>query len=429
MFNDASRLRPGERALVLCLAVDRDQAKIVLNYTRSYFTDIDLLQGMVTNETASGFELDNRVDITVATNNFRAVRGRAILAAVLDETAFWRDDNSAAPDTETYNAIRPGLASLPGSILIGISSPYRRSGLLYKKFKDHYGKNSEDVLVIKAPTRALNPTIPQQIIDEAMEEDPAAARAEWMAEFRDDLQDFISREAVLACVEPDVRERPPSAGIKYKSFVDPSGGSNDSMTCAIGHGDVDRVWVDCMREAPAPFDPESVVDEFVQLFSRYGIQETCGDRYAAEWVATAFEKRGVTYRHCELPRSALYLNLLPHLNSTTVRLLDNVRSVNQIASLERRTARGARDTIDHPRDQHDDLANVIAGLAFLVAQTRPVPVLQFGSGWGSSNALSAREARGWGKTNSSPPCSAKFKQPSRPVTKDRRDGFGSGVFG
>jgi hypothetical protein len=90
MFNDSNRLRPGERGVVLCLACDRDQAKIVLNYTRSYFTDIDLLRGMVTGETAYGFELSNNIDITVATNSFRSVRGRPVLCAILDETAFWR---------------------------------------------------------------------------------------------------------------------------------------------------------------------------------------------------------------------------------------------------------------------------------------------------------------------------------------------------
>jgi hypothetical protein len=37
---------------------------------------------------------------------------------------------------------------------VGISSPYRKSGLLYKKFEKHYGREG-DVLVIKAPTRAL----------------------------------------------------------------------------------------------------------------------------------------------------------------------------------------------------------------------------------------------------------------------------------
>ena len=104
------------------------------------------------------------VDIAIATNNFRAVRGRPILAAILDECAFWRDETSATPDEETFKAIKPGLASIPGSVVIGISSPYRKAGLLYRKFKEHFGRNS-NVLVIKAPTRALNPTIPQEVVD------------------------------------------------------------------------------------------------------------------------------------------------------------------------------------------------------------------------------------------------------------------------
>jgi hypothetical protein len=87
-FGHAGRLRPGERALVLNLATDRDQAKICLNYVRAFFSDIPMLKAMIERETATGFELSNRVDIAIATNNFRAVRGRAILAAILDEVAF-----------------------------------------------------------------------------------------------------------------------------------------------------------------------------------------------------------------------------------------------------------------------------------------------------------------------------------------------------
>src|ERR1700736_1763760 len=199
LFDQGHRLRPGERALVMCLAVDRDQAKVVLNYSRSFFTDIDLLKGLVKRETASGFELTNNVDVTISTNSFRSVRGRPILCAILDETAFWRDETSATPDEETYKAIKPALASIPGSIIIGISSPYRKSGLLYKKFKEHYGRDG-DVLVIKAPTRTLNPLIEQSIIDEAMAEDPAAARAEWMAEFRDDIAGFADIALIEAAV-------------------------------------------------------------------------------------------------------------------------------------------------------------------------------------------------------------------------------------
>jgi hypothetical protein len=76
-------LRPGENAHVLCLALDRDQASIVLNYTRAYFDledkGIPRLAGMVIGEKKDGLILKNKVEITVATNSFRSIRGRTVL--------------------------------------------------------------------------------------------------------------------------------------------------------------------------------------------------------------------------------------------------------------------------------------------------------------------------------------------------------------
>jgi hypothetical protein len=114
---------------VLCLAVDREHAGIVLGYIKSYFAGIPYSKRMVTNETINGLELSNGVDIVVATNDYRSVRGRAVALAILDEVAYWRDDRSVAPDTETYNAIVPGTVTV-GGMIIGISSPHRKSGLL-----------------------------------------------------------------------------------------------------------------------------------------------------------------------------------------------------------------------------------------------------------------------------------------------------------
>ncbi|WP_245450488.1 hypothetical protein [Bradyrhizobium diazoefficiens] len=380
-FSDQDKLRPGERPLVMCLACDRDQAKIVLGYTKGYFEQIELFAGMIERETASGFELSNGVDIAVATNSFRSVRGRPILCAILDETAFWRDESSANPDQEVFNAIKPGLASIPNSLVIGISSPYRRAGLLFAKFRDHFAKDSK-TLVVKAPTRVLNPTIPQSIVDEAMVEDPAAASAEWMAEFRDDISAFVSREAVEACISPDVLERSRVPGATYQAFVDPSGGSSDSMTLAIGHrqakpGRTIGV-IDAVREIRAPFSPEAAVAEFVALLSSYGVRRVRGDRYAAEWVSGAFRKAGVEYTPADLSKTEIYRDFLPRLNSRELDLLDNQRMVAQLLSLERRTARGGRDSIDHPPGGKDDLANAVAGLAvYLTSDRHQAPVAMF----------------------------------------------------
>lgn len=379
LFSEGERLRPGERAVVMCLAVDRDQSKIILNYTRSFFNDIALLKGMVQRETASGFELRNNVDITVATNSFRSVRGRPILTAVLDETAFWRDDTSATPDVETYAAIKPALASIPGSMIVGISSPYRRSGLLHAKFKKYFGQEDDDVLVIRAPTRALNPTIPQSIVDAAMAEDPAAARSEWGAEFRDDISAFVTQEAVDACVSPGVLERSRVDGVRYEGFADPSGGASDSMTIAIGHSQLapDRktsiAVLDAIREITAPFSPENAVAEFSALCKSYGVRSIRGDRYAAEWVREAFKKAGIEYRPADLSKSDIYRDFLPRLNSGEVDLLDHKRLIAQLLGLERRTARGGRDSIDHSPGAKDDIANSAAGLLVYLTSARHRP--------------------------------------------------------
>jgi hypothetical protein len=174
-------------------------------------------------------------------NNFRAVRGRPILCAILDELAIWRDESSAAPDVETYNAIRPGLVTLaPASMIVGISSPYRKSGLLYTKFKKHFGRNDDHTLVIKAPTRLLNPTVPQEEIDRDLEEDPAKARAEWLAEFRDDIGSWLDVATIEAAVDRGVTVRPPRSGVAFVGGCDPAGGSGaDSFTAAVSHAEPD----------------------------------------------------------------------------------------------------------------------------------------------------------------------------------------------
>jgi hypothetical protein len=366
------RLRKGERALVSCLACDRDQAKIVLGYIAAYFAHIPPLRTMVTRETASGFELSNGVDIAIATNTYRNVRGRALLCAILDEAAFYRDETSSNPDEEVYRALKPGLATLPDSILIGISTPYRKSGLLYRKFRECYGRDDSDVLVVRAPSIALNPTLDPKIVDQALEEDPAAATAEWLAEFRDDIAGWASRELVEAAVDRGVVVRPPVHGISYRSFCDPSGGARDSFAMAIAHAEGRVAVLDHLTEIRAPLNPDVATAQIAETLRAYRCTSTVGDKYAAQWVVEAFRKRGIAYRHSEGDRSSIYLNVLPLLTSGRARLLDNKRLVHQLASLERHTTAIGKDRVDHAPGAHDDVANAAAGALALAMSHQPL---------------------------------------------------------
>jgi hypothetical protein len=191
-----------------------------------------------------------------------------------------------------------------------------------------------------------------------------------MAQFRTDIESFVTREAVEACVEVGLRERPPAKGVYYSSFTDPSGGSSDSMVCAVGHMDGDLLLVDAVREIRSPFDPESAVEEIAQLLALYNVSKTTADRYSAQWCSQSFEKRSIRYEHSGQNKSQLYVELLPRINAKTIRLLDHPRTINQICMLERRTMRGGRDTIDHPPGTNDDCANAIAGLCGLAGAPR-----------------------------------------------------------
>ena len=93
--------------------------------------------------------------------------------------------------------------------------------------------------------------------------------------------------------------------------------------------------------------------------------EASGDYYAAEWNVSAFRRKGIRYDVSESPKKDIYQDFLPLMNSRKVRFLDNPRLVDQLCSLERRTARGGRDSIDHPPKAHDDVANAVAGALVL----------------------------------------------------------------
>jgi hypothetical protein len=248
---------------------------------------------------------------------------------------------------------------------------------LFDAFKRYYGKSDSSALVWKAPTRVMNPTVPQREIDEAIERDPARYTAEYLAEFRADVEAFVAREVVEACVVAGRFELPRVDAIRYHGFTDPSGGSSDSMTLAVAHLQGDRVVLDALRERRPPFSPDDVVAEFASALKSYGISTVIGDRYGAEWPRERFKIHGIEYRVADKTKSDLYRDLLPVLNSGRIELLDHHRLVGQLCGLERRTSRAGKDSIDHPPGSFDDVANAVAGVsnAALAALQLPEPAI------------------------------------------------------
>lgn len=354
-------LRIGERATIPIISPTRVQSRIIAGYIFSIFEESPMLSTLVERQTSTDLNLKNGIDVAILSSDFRSIRGFTCPVVILDEVAFFNSEGSR-PDDEILRAVRPTLITLNG-ILIGISSPYAKRGVLWETYQRHWGKNDSDVLVIQAESTLLNPTLNKETIDHATEEDPSAAESEWFGKFRSDIESYVSREAVSACVVEGRYELPPDKSIHYSAFVDPAGGSGqDSFTMAICHQEKDFKVLDLVREVKPPFSPEQTISDFAKVLKAYGISTVTGDRFGGEFPRELFRGHDIAYKLSAKNKSEIYKELLPMINSGQVLLLDHQKMIDQLCNLERRTARGGRDSIDHPPRAHDDIINSVAGV-------------------------------------------------------------------
>ena len=114
------------------------------------------------------------------------MRGVTAVAVVADEAAFWYDEASGStnPDSAILDAVRPSLATTSGPLVV-ISSPYARKGAVFEAYQRNYGPTGDPrILVAKGASRDFNPSLPQSVVDRAVERDAAAASAEYLGQFR-----------------------------------------------------------------------------------------------------------------------------------------------------------------------------------------------------------------------------------------------------
>ncbi|REK05518.1 MAG: hypothetical protein DWQ37_23690 [Planctomycetota bacterium] len=371
------KLAPGEQGLVAVCSPTRSQSRIVHGYLRAIFDSSDLLREQVVDETKNGFGLRNGVRIEILTGDFRTVRGFTLLAAVIDEAAFFGVDEEAKvkSDAELVRALKPSLATTGGK-LIAISSPYARKGWCYNTWQRHFGNDASNksCLVVQAPSRLLNPLLSEETVADALAEDLAAAKSEYLAEFRDDIAAFLPREVIEACVVPGRTENLRQIGQRYHAFVDMSGGRHDDAALAIAHRKGRIVVLDLVHRYRAPFSPFEVARSMSETLRQWGLVSAVADNYAAEFSVVAFRQHRITLHRSKQSKSQLYLELLPRISSGEVELLDDETLVKQLANLERRTRSGGKDIVDHPATSgarsgaRDDLSNAAAGAITLAAR-------------------------------------------------------------
>src|SRR5215470_14270273 len=130
----SDQLAPGEVGLIVVIAPTLAQAKICHGYILGFLQQSPVYCSQITSIDKSkgkdcSIELNGNIRIEVRAANFRTTRGPSLLACIVDEISFLRDELSAVPDVELVRSVTPSLVRT-GGMLIAISSPYRKSGIM-----------------------------------------------------------------------------------------------------------------------------------------------------------------------------------------------------------------------------------------------------------------------------------------------------------
>ena len=366
-------LKRGERAYVLLIAPVTNQAQIAFNYIRNYIFASPVLKNKVLKVRKSEIDLDNGITIRCCPCSQISIRGFRVVAAILDEIGFWRDEVTAAnPAEDVLNALRPAMATFANHKLLKISTPYRKEGALWRDYQE---RAERDYLVWQLSSVEMNPTIPSDFLERERRRDEESFRREFLGQFTDHVAGWIGCETLEQCVIKSCTQRLPVTDAIYAAAVDPAF-KGDDFALAIAHRlpdgtivvDYTATWTGT-REAPLGY--EWVCGEIARILKHYGLNTVAGDQHCAAIIQQEFLKLGIRYEEVTFgagTRFDLFGNLKHLLIQRKIQILDEPELLRQFRSLEEhKTIRGNIE-IRSGYGVKDDLAIAVALVAFQLSK-------------------------------------------------------------
>jgi hypothetical protein len=356
-----------DRLHVPVIAQTRETAREIMSYLHGFYENSDILRNEVAATFKQSLELTNGFVLSVQTCSYRAPRGITAPLALLDEVGVWRVEG-ADVDHEVVRSLTPAMVQFPNRKLILLGSPWTKSGVLFERYERRF--ESPDRLVLHCPTPLMNPLIPAEELAREQAADPQNYRREFLAEWLDDVDQFLPDSDIAAAICNGVRELAPAEILKgsYRAALDASGlTGKDKFTLAIGHRSVKGVSgvgmaFDALRGWSRA--PVSVVcDEIASLLKSFGLRSVVADQFGFSFLRELLSQRGIEVRQLAFTarsKPEVMLDLKSGLAQGRIQLLDHPESLRELRMLESRRTSGGNYSISAPRGAHDDFACVIA---------------------------------------------------------------------
>jgi hypothetical protein len=357
------QLARGERAHIVALAPTQRQASVTFDYISARLENSPTLRGLIENVRADEIDLSNRASIAVWPCNFRSIRGLSIACCVAEEVGFWRDDEGANPADAVLAAIRPAMATFAGGKLLKVSSPWAKSGVLWRDYQRRLER--VEPFVWKLPSWEMNPSLDPEFLKAERERDEGAFLREYAAEFYESASAFLPSEAVEACIARGRPELPPQPGTQYWGALD-AAFRGDCFAFAIVHRAGQKVMHDFIyswRGSRArPVNLAETLGEIVTTLRAYGISKIFGDQFCSEPIKQALAAQGIRFEQATTLGSraaGIWCSLRTLVTSGQIELLDDAETIGELKRLELIVTSGGNQRIE-ASSGHDDRSVALA---------------------------------------------------------------------
>lgn len=392
-------LAPGEQAFGVIIAPDPRQREQCFGYAlgaaKSHPGIAGLIKGDPGKERFTLKRPDGEVTIEAlpAKRGGSAGRGRSLVCAVLEECAFFLDENYVVNDEEVFKAVTPRI--LPGGQTILSSTPWAEVGLLYKEFVANHPEpkcaaphltqpgRPHRAIAAHAPTLLLRDVeLTRDIVAAEQARDPVNAAREYGAQFLalGSLQFFdpvaiakaidhtltfpawpAQTDARLLCVGADL------------GFVRDAAAAVVLERTAAGIRPLEEL--ELMPTSGQRLKPSEVFAAMAELAKRHGAVDIVADQHYAESAREAWTAEGLVMVDREQDKVTVFDAARIEIAEGRL-VLPNSDVVEQLRAVKKRPLPGGGIAIEQPRKpgSHGDLASAyVCGVWWLMKQPLPVP--------------------------------------------------------
>lgn len=404
---DISELAPGEVGSVPIIAPDKDLAQQILNYIAGAIESDHALRALRVGDaleesvTIHRDGHDIEFVIRAASARGRTGRGRSLLAAALDEAAFFRDASYKVNDREMYDAVQPRI--MPGGQLLIFTTPWTQAGLAFELFVANYpnperagvllrGRREGTAIAMHAPTLVMRDVAyTRALVAKATAVDPLNAEREYGAQFTEaGTAAFFDAAAIARMIDESLPLEPvkPQPGDVVTAAGD-IGLTKNSTALAVGHTrDGVTTLAELLEQKPEqgkPLKPTEVGATFRERLTWHHASYFMADTHYRESAVEALEPAGIGFIDAPDPAEA-FVRARKLMNEGHLRVPHHPRLIRQLRETMKRDLPGGKVRIillKWPTGEHGDLAAAFVLMAYQAhgEEVPPPPPVEGTDAW------------------------------------------------